>query len=123
MSIGAPSALGTLLVQRLDAVLGTTLSQQTNIISGARPDAISQPADANPAQAAQNELIRHPRETVDRNTAQIEQGARHSIEKSSSGMRPSTDSAAHHADTGGTPSAPTRLGFAARTIQIGRAHV
>ena len=43
MSIG-PAALGNVLVQRLDAVLGTTMSAaNANQISGARPDAVSQP--------------------------------------------------------------------------------
>ncbi len=50
MSIGAPSNLGTLLVQRLDAVLGTTLGQQANIASGAGPQAVpSQPVPKTPA--------------------------------------------------------------------------
>jgi hypothetical protein len=35
MSIGGPSNLGTLLVQRLDAALGTTLGQQASTINGA----------------------------------------------------------------------------------------
>ena len=43
MSVG-PAALGNVLVQRLDAVLGTTMSAASaNQVSGARPDAVSQP--------------------------------------------------------------------------------
>ncbi|KAG0761509.1 hypothetical protein G6F22_018866 [Rhizopus arrhizus] len=42
--LGRPAALGNVLVQRLDAVLGTTMSAATaNQVSGARPDAVSQP--------------------------------------------------------------------------------
>jgi hypothetical protein len=117
MSIGAPSTLGTLLVQRLDAVLGTTLSQQANLVSGARPDAVSQPADADSTEAGRNELVRHPREAVDRSTAQAQQGARRAAEQPEAGARFRTGGAAANAlHAGGTPSAPTRLGFAARTI-------
>lgn len=43
MSVGPP-ALGSILVQRLDAVLGTTMSAQSNLVSGARPDALSLPS-------------------------------------------------------------------------------
>lgn len=42
MSIGPP-ALGNVLVQRLDAVLGTTMAAHANLVTGARPDAVSQP--------------------------------------------------------------------------------
>ncbi|KDB92178.1 molybdopterin-dependent oxidoreductase, partial [Bordetella bronchiseptica] len=45
MSVGPP-ALGSILVQRLDAVLGTTMSAQSNLVSGARPDAVAQPGEA-----------------------------------------------------------------------------
>ncbi|MFU2071477.1 flagellar hook-length control protein FliK, partial [Bordetella hinzii] len=38
MSIGPP-ALGNVLVQRLDAVLGTTMAAHANLLTGARPDA------------------------------------------------------------------------------------
>lgn len=117
MSIGAPSSLGTLLVQRLDAVLGTTLSQQANLVSGARPDAVSQPTNAESVEAAKNELVRHPRETVDRSTAQVEQGARQTIDKPDVGARlRAGNDAANAPNTSSTPSAPTRLGFTARTI-------
>ena len=45
MSVG-PAALGNVLVQRLDAVLGTTMSAASaNQVSGARPDAVSQPGN------------------------------------------------------------------------------
>lgn len=40
MSLGSPSQLGTLLIQRLDTLLGITQSQQVNLSSGARPDAV-----------------------------------------------------------------------------------
>ncbi|MAK54626.1 MAG: flagellar hook-length control protein FliK, partial [Pusillimonas sp.] len=65
MSVNSPSGLGTLLVQRLDAVLGTTLSQQTNIVNGARPDAITQTQEAQRNEAAQNRVTRETREAID----------------------------------------------------------
>lgn len=43
MSVSGPSPLGTLMVQRVEAALGVTLSQQANIATGARPDAVTQP--------------------------------------------------------------------------------
>ena len=45
MSVG-PSALGTVLVQRLDAVLGTTMAAHANLVTGARPNAVTQPGEA-----------------------------------------------------------------------------
>jgi len=118
MGISGPSALGTLLVQRLDAVLGTTLSQQTNLVSGARPDAVTQPADADRPEADENELVRHPQESVDRSTAQISrQGTRKATEKTGLDTRQLADTAARdEPNISSTPSAPTRLGLTARTI-------
>src|SRR3546814_4069611 len=81
MSIGGPSPLGTLLVQRLDAVLGVTLSQQANLVTGARPDAVAQAANAERAEGTSNETLRHPRDVVDRATAQTEQNARNAVDK------------------------------------------
>ncbi|HLR30702.1 MAG TPA: hypothetical protein VK082_08995 [Paenalcaligenes sp.] len=40
MSTGGPSQLGTILIQRLDSLLGITQSQQVNLASGARSDAV-----------------------------------------------------------------------------------
>ncbi|HEU0228974.1 MAG TPA: hypothetical protein VFR20_00245 [Burkholderiaceae bacterium] len=116
MSIGGPSALGTLLVQRLDAVLGTTLSQQTNLISGARPDAVSQPADADKPEPGRDQLVRHPRESVDRSQGRIQGDSRSAIEKPTSTSQRQDPTGRLATDVESTTSAPTRLGFAARTI-------
>lgn len=119
MSIGAPSSLGTLLIQRLDAVLGTTLSQQTNIVSGARPDAVSQPAESTRAQAVQNELLRHPRQAIDQILDQTSQKDRQAINAATKTGAQNPDSQRTHnnaTNATGTPSAPTRLGPAAKTI-------
>lgn len=62
----AASSLGTLLIQRLDAALGTTLSQQTNIINRARPDAVTQAPRPDRPDAPPSPLDRQPRETRDR---------------------------------------------------------
>ncbi|GAB2909305.1 flagellar hook-length control protein FliK [Paralcaligenes ginsengisoli] len=115
MSIGGPSALGTLLVQRLDAVLGTTLSQQANIVSGARPDAVTQPDNPSWLGAAENEMLRHPREAVDQAKGQA--GQQSPLDKSRLGAnRPDSNLAYSSTATDSTPSAPTTLGYAARTI-------
>lgn len=116
MSIGGPSALGTLLVQRLDAVLGTTLSQQTNIASGARPDAVTQPDRPHRPDAAQNDILRHPRESVERASSQTEQQVRQAIDKTKIDAAKALLAARSAPATSSTPSAPTTLGSAARTI-------
>lgn len=117
MSIGGPSALGTLLVHRLDSVLGTTLSQQANVVSGARPDAVSQPGNPERPDAAQNQTKRHPRDAVDRATAQTEQQGRPGVERARLDARMAALLAARNApDTAITRSAPTVLGHAAKTI-------
>lgn len=117
MSIGGPSALGTLLVHRLDSVLGTTLSQQANLVSGARPDAVTQPGNAERPDAAQNEVHRQSRDGVDRATAQTEQQTRQAINRAKLDARAAEILAARSApNTSTTKSAPTSLGHAARTI-------
>ncbi|MFW7342497.1 flagellar hook-length control protein FliK [Pollutimonas sp. H1-120] len=117
MSIGAPSALGTLLVQRLDAALGTTLSQQANLVTGARPDAVTQAANPERADAARTETQRHPREIVDRATAQTEQQGRGAVDKARLDARTAALLLGSNlTNTATTPSAPTTLGQAARTI-------
>ncbi len=117
MSIGGPSALGTLLVHRLDSVLGTTLSQQANLVSGARPDAVSQPGHPERADPAQNETHRQTRDGVDRAMAQSEQPSRQAIDRARIDARAAELLAARSApSTSTTKSAPTSLGHAAKVI-------
>ncbi|PLC47986.1 flagellar hook-length control protein FliK [Pollutimonas subterranea] len=117
MSIGGPSALGTLLVHRLDSVLGTTLSQQANLVTGARPDAVTQPGSAERPDPAQNEVHRQTRDGVDRATAQTEQQTRQAINRAKLDTLAAEILAARSApNTATTKSAPTSLGHAARTI-------
>lgn len=117
MSVGGPSGLGTLLVQRIDAALGTTLAQQTNLASGARPDAVSQAAEAARAEQLQNQVNRQPREAVDRAQLQNEQQVRQQIERGKLEAHKGLLGAGKEGpNTGTTPSAPTTLGNAARTI-------
>ena len=117
MSIGGPSALGTLLVHRLDSVLGTTLSQQANLVTGARPDAVTQPGAAERPDAAQNETQRQTRDGVDRATAQTEQQTRQATNRAKLDALAAEILAARSApNTATTKSAPTSLGHAARTI-------
>ncbi|MFC4297893.1 flagellar hook-length control protein FliK [Castellaniella hirudinis] len=114
MSIGAPSNLGTLLVQRLDAVLGTTLGQQANLASGAGPQAVPQPANTENPDALQNPTQRHPRESVDQANQQGRQQA--AVGKAVRDMK--LDNLLGRSTTfhGSTQSAPTTLGYAARII-------
>ena len=114
MSIGAPSNLGTLLIQRLDAVLGTTLGQQANLASGAGPQAVPQPANPENPGALQNPTQRHPRESVDQANQQGRQQA--AVGKAVRDMR--LDNLLGRSTTfqGSTQSAPTTLGYAARII-------
>lgn len=114
MSIGAPSNLGTLLIQRLDAVLGTTLGQQANLASGAGPQAVPQPANPENPSALQNPAQRHPREAVDQASQQGRQQA--AVDKAVRDMR--LDNLLGRGTTfhGTTQSAPTTLGYAARII-------
>ncbi|CAM3746140.1 flagellar hook-length control protein FliK [Castellaniella denitrificans] len=114
MSIGAPSNLGTLLIQRLDAVLGTTLGQQANLASGAGPQAVPQPANPENPSALQNPAQRHPREAVDQASQQGRQQA--AVGKAVRDMK--LDNLLGRGTTfhGTTQSAPTTLGYAARII-------
>jgi len=54
MSVSGPSPLGTLMVQRVEAALGVTVSQQANIAAGARPDAVTQPGQPDKTEALKN---------------------------------------------------------------------
>src|SRR5690606_6402431 len=114
MSIGAPSNLGTLLIQRLDAALGTTLGQQSNLATGAGPQAVPQPANSENSTPLQNPVQRHPREAVDQAGQQGRQQA--AVDKAVREMR--LDNLLGRSTTfqGTTQSAPTTLGFAARII-------
>src|SRR5690606_32576268 len=109
-----PSQLGTLLIQRLDAVLGVPQSQQTNLATGARPDAVRQPdSTARPDQVKQD-LGRHPRESVDKARSQGEQGIQRTIQQGKLDVQQRLLGASTSHSS--TPSAPTTLGAAARTI-------
>ncbi|OZI63688.1 flagellar hook-length control protein FliK [Bordetella genomosp. 1] len=107
MSIGPP-ALGNVLVQRLDAVLGTTMAASANLISGARPDAVTQPGEA----ARAGQLGRNPRgldQVVGRNGQPAVLDA-----KTAAALALAARGTVTRNDT--TSSAPTTLGSTARTI-------
>lgn len=114
MSIGAPSNLGTLLIQRLDAALGTTLGQQANLVSGAGPQAVPQPGNPEHPTALQNPAQRHPRESVDQASAEGQR--RTAAGKAVRELQ--LDNLLGRSSTfrGTTQSAPTTLGYAARII-------
>src|SRR5690606_25689316 len=114
MSVGGPSALGTLLVQRLDAALGTTLSQQANLVTGARPRAVPQAPNPARAGAARSVSPPHPSDAIERATAQAEQRGRGAVDKARLAARSAALLLSGNlTNTATTPSAPTTLGQAA----------
>ena len=116
MSIGGPSPLGTLLIQRLDAVLGISTGQQSNIATGARPDAISQTPGSQRPERAENQTARDQRQSVDQARAHTQGRDSRNI-RTQSGQT-STDPALHARgpNTATTSSAPTTLGRTAQLI-------
>lgn len=116
MSVGG-APLGTLLIQRLDTALALTSSQQSTIVSGTRPDAVGPLENSNKIDAPQNETLRHPREAVDRTTAQASRQGQEVVDKAILDARRLNLSPVRDLpNTGSTPSAPTTLGQAAKTI-------
>jgi hypothetical protein len=105
MSIG-PSALSSLLVQRLDAVLGTQLAQHGNGSLAIRPDAVSPPGG--PAGAGD----RRGEGLVDPNSPQ----AKALIRDADLQAALSAATRARYISMDTTRSAPTSLGQTARTI-------
>ncbi|MNU54080.1 Flagellar hook-length control protein FliK [compost metagenome] len=113
MSIG-PAALGNVLVQRLDAVLGTTMSAaNANQISGARADAVSQPgsperpgpSDGSTRDSQQG--IQTGGARGDRQNTVVDPKVAAALALAARGLVTSSDT---------TASAPTTLGTTARTI-------
>ncbi|HBT32487.1 MAG TPA: hypothetical protein DEB15_06440 [Pusillimonas sp.] len=117
MSVNSPSGLGTLLVQRLDAVLGTTLSQQTNVVNGARPDAIAQTPEAQRNDPAHNRVTRDTREAIEQVQRHAERATRQAVERTKIDAHKSLlEGGLDQPNTRATTSAPTTLGAAARSI-------
>lgn len=109
MSVGPP-ALGNVLVQRLDAVLGTTMAAHANLVSGARPDAVSQPGEtARPGQT--ENATRDPRQAVEgpggQKAAVVDAKTAAALALAARGLVTRNDT---------TQSAPTTLGSTARII-------
>ncbi len=116
MSIGGPSPLGTLLIQRLDAVLGIGTSQQTNIASGARPDAVSQTPGSTRVERPENATTRDPRQSVDHVRAESQRQASTSLRAQGSRVPIDPKLLDSGTNTSSTPSAPTTLGRTAQFI-------
>ncbi|WP_459618410.1 flagellar hook-length control protein FliK [Bordetella sp. 2513F-2] len=112
MSIGPP-ALGNVLVQRLDAVLGTTMASHPTLVSGARPDAVSQPGEAAPP-ARPESATREPRQAVD--PAQGRAGGQRSVADAKTAAALALAARGLVTSDASTASAPTTLGQTARTI-------
>lgn len=113
MSVG-PAALGNVLVQRLDAVLGTTMSAaNANQVSGARPDAVSQPGGLEKPGSSDGST-RDTRQGIqtggargDRQNTVVDAKTAAALALAARGLVTSSDT---------TASAPTTLGTTARTI-------
>src|SRR5690554_3144854 len=117
MSIGGSSNLGTLLIRRLDTALSVQASQQSQIVNAARSDAIAQLADAARISPLHNEGGRPLPETIEKAQAQVQRQARQPTEGGRlQHLPPGTRHTRATVDTSTTPSAPTTLGRAARTI-------
>lgn len=117
MSVGGSNNLGTLLIRRLDTALSVQASQQSQIVNAAKADAISQLADAARLSPVHNEGGRPLPETIEKAQAQVERQARQATESGRlQQSQPGLRMARPTVDTATTPSAPTRLGHAARTI-------
>ncbi len=113
MSVG-PAALGNVLVQRLDAVLGTTMSAaNANLASGARPDAVSQPGSLDRSGSADGSA-RDPRQGVQGGGARGERQNPVVDAKTAAALALAARGLVTSSDT--TASAPTTLGTTARTI-------
>jgi len=106
MSSGA-SALGTLLVQRLDAVLGTTMAQHANLLTGARADAVARATQTARITRTQNATHTDVRHSVERVAQQTDPRA---------AVRDPHAPAIAGQTVPPTPSAPTQLGNVARLI-------
>lgn len=112
MSVSGPSPLGTLMVQRVEQALGVTVSQQANIASGARPDAVTQPG-----QPEKTDPLKNP-------PPKSEEGGRQPANRQQALLSLARNDpeiakllAARNAPmTSYTASAPTSLGQAAKTI-------
>lgn len=117
MSIGGNSNLGTLLIRRLDTALSIQASQQSQLVSSARADAIAQLADAARINPVHNQTDRPLPETIEKAQAQVERQARRTAEGGRTEQAPAHLRMTRPAiDTSMTPSAPTSLGSGARTI-------
>lgn len=113
MSVG-PAALGNVLVQRLDAVLGTTMSAASaNQVSGARPDAVSQPGNLDKPGSADGSN-RDPRQGIQTGGARGDRPATVIDAKTAAALALAARGLVTSSDT--TASAPTTLGTTARTI-------
>jgi hypothetical protein len=108
MSVVGPPALSSILVQRLDAVLGTSMSAYANLLNGARPDAVAPTADPekNPQLDENGQPI----------LADAEGDAAQQIANAKTTAALSLAARGLVTSTDLTPSAPTTLGATARTI-------
>jgi len=111
MSIGPP-ALGSILVQRLDALLGTRMAAHVTLVNGARPDAVAQPGESDRPGGVEN-ATRGPRQAV-RALENRGNGRQDAIDDAQGATTRATRALITRNDL--TASAPTTLGVTARTI-------
>lgn len=108
--------LGTLLIRRLDTANSVLASQQSQLTRTSRSDAIAQLADAAKATPVHNQPDRSLPDSIERSQAQVPQRARQPATTTELQPGATQRTARPTPDTSTTPSAPTTLGQAARTI-------
>ena len=110
------SALGTLLVQRLDAVLGTTMAQHAELVARTRTNAVTQAGPAPSTDATDTSTVRDPRHSVERARQQLARDPRGAVKDARVETALALAARGRLVSTESTASAPTSLGPAARII-------
>ena len=112
--MNGPNSLGTLLIQRLDAVLGTPLASHGDLQSGLRADAVRQPGAPVKVEPTEGEPRQDgERAALKQATGQADQGA---VKDAKLAALLALNARGRVVQQSATPSAPTSLGQGARAI-------
>ena len=112
--MNGPNSLGTLLIQRLDAVLGTPLASHGDLQSGLRADAVRQPGAPVKVEPTEGEPRQDgERAALKQAAGQADQGA---VKDAKLATLLALNARGRVLQQSATPSAPTSLGQGARAI-------
>jgi len=112
--VNGPNSLGTLLIQRLDAVLGTPLASHGDLQSGLRADAVRQPGAPVKVEPTEGEPRQDgERAALKQAAGQADQGA---VKDAKLATLLALNARGRVVQQSATPSAPTSLGQGARAI-------